>query len=139
MDQSLEVERYPGGNGEIKPDDMWAVDIEKSSLEFNFPNDIVEWTAIQVNLSPKLERAMGENVEAMKVEFKVDRGNEEYTKLPPSGEIEYWQVPLNEKMRLPTDVFVRKIQITLFFPPDFEVESEMPELQIEIFGCTERK
>ena len=135
------IEPNPAGIGNVSPDDMWTVDIEEPSLELIFPNDIVEWTAIEVTFSPELQRALGENVQAMEARFDVvDKDSKEYTELPPtSADKENWQMPLNEKMRLPRDVFVTKIKITLIFPPDFEQELQVPELKIEIFGCTERK
>ena len=141
MDEELTVDRNAAGQGQVNDDDnMWTIDIENPTLELIFPNVVVEWTAIQITLSEDLEKAMEENVEA-KFEV-VEKDSNEYNELlPTSGEQENWPMPLNEKMRLPRDVFVTKIQITLIFPPGFAERPNIPEMKInvEIFGCTERK
>ena len=137
MDDQLSVERNPAGQGE--DNNMWTATSIDPSLELIFENveGVVEWTGIRFELPEDLQKALKDMNVNVEVKYEVvEPGSEEYSELPPvSGE--NWPMLVNEKMRLPRDVFVTKIRITLIFPLGFE-QTDM-EIKVELFGCLERK
>ena len=142
MDEQLSVERNPAGQGEINEDDnIWTVDLSNPSLELIFENVIVEWTGVRFELQEDLQRALEDLNVNVEVRYEVVEPNSElYSELPPiSGQ--NWPMPVNETMKLPRDVFVTKIKITLIFPPGFVQTPKIPdiEIKVEAFGCFERK
>ena len=144
MDDQLSVERNPAGEGEVSEDDnMWTIDLKDPSLVLSFENveGVVEWTGIQFELPEDLQTALKDRNVNVEVEYEVvEPDSQEYSELPPTSG-ENWPMPVNEKMRLPRDVFVTKIKITLIFPRGFVQSPPIADMKIkvDIFGCFERK